>query len=417
MKRFIGGLVAVLGIASVVISCATDPMSTDNTPQSNSEWGFYVDLDPATRVSFENYEYAWEGDERLGVYVASSQPTPNTYADIELKDGRGYCAVTTKAYAAGDKMYVYHPFTDVNDAYGVDDVHLYIPARQAVDVGKLDASLMPMVGEPLTLGENTTPTVYMRPLAGLLCFRVYASGNYAGEKVSSISYADDNTALSGEFLLDATAVGAEQWGLAQGDTNYAVATLASPYSVGTSKESAKAIYLVVAPNSYSGTLTVTTNKAVYTYNYEKKVERNFYYDVNINLSNATTRQSVEGVFGGGDGSAEKPYLIDEASDLATLSSVCATSGNAYSNKHYKQIADIDLSNDSFSPIGTESVPFTGLYDGGNFSVSGIVIPSSNTAPCGMFGCVSGATVKNVVINGIKNNGAGGKVGGVAGSAV
>ncbi|MBQ5634730.1 MAG: hypothetical protein IIV10_00300, partial [Alistipes sp.] len=417
MKRFIGGLVAVLGIASVVISCATDPMSTDNTPQSNSEWGFYVDLDPATRVSFENYEYAWEGDERLGVYVASSQPTPNTYADIELKDGRGYCAVTTKAYAAGDKMYVYHPFTDVNDAYGVDDVHLYIPARQAVDVGKLDASLMPMVGEPLTLGESTTPTVYMRPLAGLLCFRVYASGNYAGEKVSSISYADDDTALSGEFLLDATAVGAEQWGLAQGDTNYAVATLASPYSVGTSKESAKAIYLVVAPNSYSGTLTVTTNKAVYTYNYEKKVERNFYYDVNINLSNATTRQSVEGVFGGGDGSAEKPYLIDEASDLATLSSVCATSGNAYSNKHYKQIADIDLSNDSFSPIGTESVPFTGLYDGGNFSVSGIVIPSSNTAPCGMFGCVSGATVKNVVINGIKNNGAGGKVGGVAGSAV
>ena len=417
MKRFLYALVAVLGIASMVVSCATEPTLTENATQTTSEWGFYVDLHSAARVSFEDCEYAWEGDERLGVYVAASQPTPNTYADVELKDGRGYCAVTTKAYATGDKMYVYHPFTDVNDAYGVDNVHLYIPARQAVAVDALDASLVPMVGEPLTLGESTTPTVYMRPLAGLLCFRVYASGAYAGEKVSSISYADEDTALSGEFVLDATAVGGEQWGLTEGDTNYAVATLATPYAVGASKESAKAIYLVVAPNSYSGTLTVTTDKAIYTYNYDKEVERNHYYDVNINLSNASARKSVEGAFGGGDGSAEKPYLIDEASDLATLSSACAGEGNAYSNKHYKQIADIDLSKVAFSPIGSASVPFTGVYDGGNYSVSGIVIPSSNTAPCGMFGYTSGATIKRVVLNGITNNGTGGEVGGVVGHAV
>ncbi|MBQ7856273.1 MAG: hypothetical protein IJ348_04065 [Alistipes sp.] len=417
MRKYIYSLLAVLATAFAAVSCATDPVGDASTPSTDAQLGFYVDFASDTRISFEGCEYAWEGDERLGVYVAATLPTPNTYADVELKDGRGYCAVTTKAYAAGDKMYVYHPFSDVNDAYGVDDVHLYIPARQSVAVDVLDASLVPMVGEPLTLGSQSTSTVYMRPLAGMFRFRVYASGDYAGEKLSSIAYADSDTALSGEFVLDATAVGGSEWGLTGGSSNYAMATLAAPYEVGTSKQGAKTVYLVLAPNAYSGTLTVTTDKAVYTYNYDKSVERNRYYDVNIDLSNATSRQSVEGSFGGGDGSVEKPYLIDSADDLATLSAACAVADNAYLDKCYKQIADIDLSTVAFSPIGSETLPFAGVYDGGNYSVSGIVIPESNEAPCGMFGWMSGATIKRVVIDGIENKGVGGKVGGVVGHAV
>lgn len=414
MKKIIRLLAVMLVGAFATISCSTDAPFEEVTPPSTG-WGFYVDLNSSSRISFEDNEYAWEGDERLGVYVASSLPTPNTYADVQLKEGKGYCAVTTKHFTTGDKMYVYHPFSDVNDAYGSNNVHLYIASRQSVEANVLDASLVPMVGEPLTLNTDKTQTVYMRPLAGLLRFKVYASGSYAGETLSSITYADEDTAMTGEFVLDATAVGGEQWGLTSGDENYAVATLAESYTVGKSKASASVVYMVLAPNNYSGVLTVTTNKAVYTYDYAKAIERNHYYDVNIDLSKATSRKSVEGEFGGGDGSAAKPYLIDDAADLVALSKVCATD-EAYRNKHYRQIADIDLSKVSFSPIGSEELPFEGVYDGGNFSVKGIVIPAANTLPCGMFGYVKNATLRNVVIDGITNNGAGGKVGGVVGCA-
>ncbi len=414
MKKVFYYLAVALGVLLPASSCSTDAPNEEFVP-SATEWGFYVDLDESSRITFENHQYAWEGDERLGVYIASTLPTPNTYADVQLKDGRGYCAVTTKQFAAGDRMYVYHPFSDVNDAYGSSNVHLTIPSRQSVEPNVLDASMMPMVGV-LTLTTETIPTVYMRPLASLLCFKVYASGSYAGEKLSSISFSSGDTAMTGEFLLDATAVGGAEWGLASGDVNYAVATLSTPYAIGSSKEQSKMVYMVVAPNAYSGFLTITTDKAIYTYDYAKTVERNHYYDVNIDLSKAAYRQSVTGSFGGGDGSAQNPYLIDDAADLVTLSTSCALSGSTYRNKHYKQIADIDLSNVSFSPIGSETLPFEGVYDGGNFSVRGIVIPQSNTAPCGMFGYLKNATVRRVVIDGFTNNGTGGKVGGVAGCA-
>lgn len=103
MKKIIRLLAVVLVGAFATISCSTDAPFEEVTPPS-AEWGFYVDLNSSSRISFEDNEYAWEGDERLGVYVASSLPTPNTYADVQLKDGKGYCAVTTKHFTTGDKM-------------------------------------------------------------------------------------------------------------------------------------------------------------------------------------------------------------------------------------------------------------------------------------------------------------------------
>ena len=396
-------------------SCSEDKTVVEQLPLSKVE--FFVENE-AARVEFDGATstYAWSGNERLGVYINAANPTPNTYADVELRDGRAYCAATTSAYLAGDRMYVYHPFSDVNDGVSLKQIRLVVPSRQSVEVDALNASQVPMVASPVVLG-GATPTVYMRPLVGLLRLRVYASAAYAGEKVTSISYTDEQTTMSGEFTIDATRVGGESWGLEGGNAHSVVATLALPYKVGSSKGSASVVYMMLAPNSYSGSLVVTTNKAIYTYEYARDVARNTYYDVNINLSNATSRKSIEGQFGGGDGSASNPYIIDEAADLVALSTSCASASNSYADKHYRQVCDINLSGTSFAPIGSESAPFRGLYDGGNFSVKGIVIASNNSAPCGMFGYLNGATIKRVVVDGFENKGVGGNVGGVAGVAV
>lgn len=412
MKRLF--LLCALAFALIATSCSKDSTYSEQLPSQTLS--FYVESE-SSRVDFDGatHAYAWTGNERLGVYVAATVPTPNTYADVELRDGRAYCSVTTNAYLAGDKMYVYYPFSDANDGLSVDAVRLSIPSRQRVVAGELDATQMPMVASPVTLGA-ATPTVYMRPLASLLCFRVYASGLYAGEKVLSISYTDENNALAGEFSIDATKVGGEQWGLTGGDIHSVMVGLSTPYAVAASKEEAQPIYMVLAPNNYSGSLVVTTDKAVYTYNYKREVARNTYYNVNINLSNATSRKSLDGTLGGGDGSVANPYIIDETADLVLLSTKCAADDAAYIDKCYRQVCDIDLSATDFKPIGSENTPFSGVYDGGNFAVSGITIASDNTAPCGMFGYIEGATVRGVVIEKFTNNGTGGYVAGVVGYA-
>lgn len=61
-------------------------------------------------------------------------------------------------------------------------------------------------------------------------------------------------------------------------------------------------------------------------------------------------------------------------------------------------ADIDLSGNEWVAIGTADNPYTGIFDGGNFTISNVsmTVESNNQ---GFFGAVSGGTVKNFTING------------------
>ncbi|MBQ7856394.1 MAG: hypothetical protein IJ348_04700, partial [Alistipes sp.] len=150
---------------------------------------------------------------------------------------------------------------------------------------------------------------------------------------------------------------------------------------------------------YEGELTVTTDKAIYTYTYARKVARNTYYNVNVNLSTATSRRSTaDDRWGGGDGSVEDPYLISTAEDLVTMARRCASS-DRYAERHYRQVCDIAMAGENITPIGASAtLPFSGSYDGGGFTVSGMTItPTEATLPCAMFGYTSGATISNLTL--------------------
>ena len=126
----------------------------------------------------------------------------------------------------------------------------------------------------------------------------------------------------------------------------------------------------------------------------------------------------------GSGSKEDPFQIWTAEDLARLSYLVYygtaeekyINGNYYfSGVYFEQKADIDLSAHAWQPIGIYydrnndylSHYFSGIYDGGNFTISGINTPSGSTngySYQGLFGYVDGrssisAEIKNVgVIN-------------------
>lgn len=421
MKKILTCMLAAC--AAMLSSCVADAVV--DSAAGECELNLRIETDAATRVGFGDGKYFWEGGETLGVYVASATPTCNAVATVEVRDGEGWCKATVNRYAAGDMLFAYHPYSEDNAGDVARALTLAIePAQTQTAAGVFGAANMPMVSMPQPLGDGSkqmAQTVVMRSLGGFLRVNVFASGAYAGESVLSVKYADEDTPMSGKFEIDATAADDEQaLDAVLPDTHFVMTTLAEAYRVPAAKADAAAIYMVLAAGDYDGEFTVTTDKAIYTYNYKRTVARNTYYDVNVDLSKAASRRAVDGEWGGGDGSAENPYLIASVEDLQRMASLC--NGEAthaeYAAKHYRQIRDIDMSDvAAFKPVGDSAdTAFGGHYDGGDHAITGLVIANVGDNACGLFGYLNGATVVNLRLKDYKYTATGLHAGSVAGVA-
>lgn len=138
---------------------------------------------------------------------------------------------------------------------------------------------------------------------------------------------------------------------------------------------------------------------------------------------------VKDIFAGGDGSEGNPFQIATATQLRNMEYLVNKKNSEYGASHYKLIADISLNENTenyanwattaptnaWTPMGSDTtVSFKGVFDGGNFSISGIY---TNARYSGLFGVVDdGAVVKNLVIKEsfIKTTNRSGMVGSVAG---
>jgi hypothetical protein len=146
-------------------------------------------------------------------------------------------------------------------------------------------------------------------------------------------------------------------------------------------------------------------------------ETNYYikaYCINsqgVSYSNCLEFTTIEKKYAGGNGTENDPYLIKTPGQLDSI---------RYNlDKHFKQIADIDLSNFSreewipaghWIPIGEKDYPFTGSYDGNNNKIINLTIKLSGTSGIGLFGFAANAEIKNVAIENIDINEGAGLVG-------
>jgi hypothetical protein len=104
-----------------------------------------------------------------------------------------------------------------------------------------------------------------------------------------------------------------------------------------------------------------------------------------------------GPFDGGEGSAGSPFLVSTAGQLQDLDlGVCL-------GYEFRQTNNIDLSGVTWTPIGT-SADFTGKYDGGFHVISGLSVSGATNA--GLFGTISAATIKNLILSGPVVSGSG-----------
>ncbi len=109
----------------------------------------------------------------------------------------------------------------------------------------------------------------------------------------------------------------------------------------------------------------------------------------------------------GQGLENDPYIISTADDLDELAYVISR-GQSCSGVYFKLTDDITYNN---TKIGTESCPFSGIFDGGGHTITVNIADGSYT---GLFASLNGATVKNLKIKGTVSGT--GSVGGVAGYA-
>ncbi len=389
-------------VALLATSCSEN--FTEQPVLDSSSIEFFVDFGDS-RINFTDQNiYSWEGNETLGAYIDSTTPLVNIHAPVHLEDSRAKCRIANCNFSNGDMLSVYYPWNELNDANTIGAVSLTIPVAQKQAVaGEFTVENMPMVSSATALTHGATnPTVYMRPLAGFIRANIYSSTAYTSEHVLSVSYSDSKNPMSGNFSVDISKVHSSgDIEVGPCDNHSVTLSVAEPYAVKNSREATKPLYMVLAPGKYQGQLTITTDKAIYSYTYNSTVARNIYYDLNIDLDKATSRRSIDSEWGGGNGSAENPYLISKATDLKLLAELVnnSQSYDSYNSKHYRQICDIDLSATPLTAIGASaSLIFTGSYDGGGFTLSNATIsPATSGEPCGLFGYALNAEIKNITV--------------------
>ena len=140
--------------------------------------------------------------------------------------------------------------------------------------------------------------------------------------------------------------------------------------------------------------------------------------------------SVASSFDGGSGTESDPYLISNGAQLAKLAQD-VNGGNNYSGKYFRLTADIMLNNtegwenwnentkglNQWTAIGcvidNDKKRFSGIFDGGNHTISGIYINATTTRQ-GLFGCIRWSTVQNLSVTKSYINTKDSYVGGIVG---
>ena len=102
--------------------------------------------------------------------------------------------------------------------------------------------------------------------------------------------------------------------------------------------------------------------------------------------------------GSGSGTENDPYLIYDGWELYGVFNDLSA--------HYKLMADIDMAvflaeiemeDEGWEPIGTAANPFTGTFDGNGKTISGLFINRPAMDYVGLFGYVNAATIKNITL--------------------
>ena len=285
--------------AAVLISCQREELEEIKPAAEPSGRTYRFELSEGeTRATLSEEGVFWEAGDKVGLFLGEG---PSVAADVDVTSTPKTVSFPTDGpLPAGTVVRAYYPYQADNTNAAA--AKIVFPAAQ--NGGSVSA--MPMAGIPFVVKESdngTSGVIRSLNLGAVIDFRVY-SAKYAGERVKSITF----TATSGTNPVSGTAT-LDLTGVNSGDeTSLAVSwpqnapisssvILTQSATVAATKDAAADghLFMVVAPGTYSGTITIVTNAATYSFPFTNQtLGRNVLKRFNMNLesANATQKRNV-----------------------------------------------------------------------------------------------------------------------------
>lgn len=273
-------IIALAGLSLSACNTKEDTLPQVEAP-STEGYAYTVAVGGDTKASIDVDHVTWAEGDLIGWFTDKAGSS-----EINMEaDPRTFEVSSDAALEAGSMIYAYAPYMEGEQS--ATAAPLSIPAWQ--DDVMTDA--MPMVSLPvevsadLTAGASVGEARFVN-LGAVIRYNVYTTdADYAEEIVQSVTFAADGN-IAGEFTVDLTAVSAEALPEISGLTYDTVIsyTEANP---GLGKEDGAVVYQVIAPGTWSGTVTVTTDVATYEYAVDgKEFERAVIKPLNVDLAGA-----------------------------------------------------------------------------------------------------------------------------------
>ena len=273
--------VALAGLS--LLSCNIKELP-EETPSTDG-YTYTIAVAGDTKVYINDDHMTWVENDQIGWYT---DKTGNSVINMNT-DPRSFEVSSNAAMAAGAMIYAYAPYMEGYEFTDVTKAPLFIPVEQ----NNIISNAMPMVSLPIELSDAMsaqagTPVgqASFVNLGAVIEYNVYTSNaDYAGETINSVTFTATSP-IAGDFKVDLTAVTADNIPAPTGLTDYTVLSNTEA-TVGASKAEGVKVYQVVAPGTISGTVTVTTDAAVYEYSISDMVfNRGKIKTLNVNLGSA-----------------------------------------------------------------------------------------------------------------------------------
>ena len=353
---------------------------------------------------------SWSAGDLVLVYVAESGKSGKYQYDAS--EGKFYPvdAADIVAPTAGQTVYVYYPWADDLSVSG-STATMTLPAEFN------GSSPAPMAGT-VTVGDALSGiSVPFKNLGAILHVKLTGS-----DTPTAVELANSNVALAGSASISweggipklstsGTSKSVKALTGATAPAEVELCFLLPPSSEAMSDMSLKVIFGKRVGEVTYEPYEVHTRTAALSY------ARNELRHLTLNV----------GFFSGGDGSEAHPYQISSKEDFLAIATAVAdetaegplgfvTDNGTFfgsAGAHYLQTDNIDLENAYITPVGLESKPFSGVYDGGNKTLSNYKIDNVTIGYNGAFGHMVGGMLKNVKISGadiVTKNYGGGLVG-------
>ena len=231
--------------------------------------------------------------------------------------------------AADASFYAYYPYNA--EATAASALTLNIPANQTNPAdGGYDKSYIPVVAAPAAVSgtaNSTEPngTFEFHSLASVLKLNFFSANAAATEeKLESVTLAAAGAA--GNFTWDLTAA-KENWTFSGLDATSVTAAPAAPVAIGATAENAASVYLVLAPGTHNGVLTVNTNHTSYELPLNAELTRATTQELNMELPTSSKDfgatledfEIVEFPTTFSDGATADLYGIDQQKTTITFS--------------------------------------------------------------------------------------------------